>query len=195
MVSSPAAGRTLGIVNRALLGLALLLGACGGDDGHPCSGCVVDGATSSDAASDGKAPSDGPIGTGCPASFVSIAGGQGTHRYRRIDATEEWREQREECAGFSDSAYLAVPDDAAELAAIATLSAASASWVGISDAATEGSFVTVKGAAATFLPWDNGQPDNGGAQGEDCVMVQTSSSKMRDERCGTKLRAVCECEP
>jgi len=192
----PARGRSYnGRVNLGLVGLALLLGACGGDDGQPCHGCAVDASSSSDAARDAIEPTDGPIGTGCPASFTAITGGQGAHRYRRIDATEEWKEQRDECAGLSNSAYLAVPDDAAELAAIATLSAASATWIGISDTATEGTFVTVKGAAATFLPWDNGQPDNGGAQGEDCVMIQTSSSKMRDERCGTKFRAVCECEP
>ncbi|MEO7095623.1 MAG: lectin-like protein, partial [Polyangiales bacterium] len=81
------------------------------------------------------------------------------------------------------------------LAAIATLSAASASWIGISDIATENAFVTVKGVAATFLPWDSNQPDNQGTGGQDCVIIQTSSSKLRDESCSSKFRAVCECEP
>jgi hypothetical protein len=174
---------------------ALLVSACGGDDGHSCSGCLADSQTPSDASSDATAPTDAPVTSGCPAGFASIAGGQGAHRYKLINSTDDWSEQRGKCAAMSSSAYLAIPDDATELGAIATLSAASASWVGISDTATEGAFVTVKGVAATFLPWDGGQPDNAGPQGEDCVMIQTSSSKLRDEKCGTKYRAVCECEP
>ena len=173
---------------------ALLISACGGDDGHSCSTCVSDAPTPpSDGSSDASDPTDAPITSGCPAGFASVAGGQGTHRYRLINATDDWTEQVAVCSATSSSAYLAIPDDAAELAAIATLSAASASWVGISDTATENNFVTVKGVAATFLPWDNNQPDDNG--GEDCVMIQTSSSKLRDEKCNTKLRAVCECEP
>ena len=172
---------------------ALLVSACGGDDGNPCSACVADAPSSSDASSDASEPSDAPITSGCPATFASITGGQAAHRYRLINATDDWSEQRGTCTAMSNSAYLAIPDNAAELAAIAMLSAASASWVGISDMATENTFITVKGAAATFLPWDTNQPDDNG--GEDCVMVQTSSSRLRDEKCSTKYRAVCECEP
>jgi hypothetical protein len=186
------------MVNRAFVVLsvsALLVGACGGDDGHSCSTCLFDAALILDATSDSPTTSDAPVTSGCPVSFMAIAGGQGTHRYRLINATDEWSLQMGTCAAMSDSAYLAVPDDAAELAAIATLSAASASWVGISDTATEAAYLTVLGGAATYLPWDINQPDDAGPQGEDCVMIQTSSSKLRDEKCNTKFRAVCECEP
>ncbi len=196
-MSATVDGHTRGSVNRFLvlaLG-ALLVSACGGDDGHSCAACVVDAQSSSDAASDAAEPTDAPLTSGCPASFSSITGGQGAHRYRLINATDDWSEQRGACAAMSTSAYLAIPDDAAELAAIAMLSAASASWVGISDTVTENTFVTVKGAAATFLPWDTNQPDDNGSQGEDCVVIQTSSSKLRDEKCSTNYRAVCECEP
>lgn len=133
--------------------------------------------------------------SGCPAGFAMIAGGQGMHRYRLINATDGWSAQRGACTAITSSAYLAIPDDAEELEAIATLSAASASWVGLSDTVTEGVFVTVKGTAAAYLPWDANQPDDNGTQGEDCVIIQTSSAKLRDERCTSKFRAVCECEP
>lgn len=159
-------------------------GTCVRDDGATDAGRTDAPAT--DAASD--AP------TGCPANYQTIAGGQGTHRYRVINTTDTWQTQRGVCATSSSSAYLAIPDDPAELAAIATLSASSSVWVGISDTATENTFLTVKGAAATFLPWDNGQPDDQGP-GEDCVIIRSSSSKLRDERCNTDYRAVCECEP
>lgn len=180
----------------ALVLVSALLAACGGDDGHSCTTCLVDSQVVADAgASDAVESSDAPVASSCPASFAAISGGQGTHRYRLINATEGWSEQVGECAATSGSAYLAIPDDAAELMAIATLSAASATWVGISDTASETTFVTVKGTAATYLPWDNNQPDDNGGGGEDCVIIQTSTSKLRDEKCSSKFRAVCECEP
>lgn len=180
-------------VTRGLLGLALVLAGCG-SDGSSCTTCLSDAIVSSDGASDGIQPSDAPVISGCSAMFTTITGGQGTHRYRLINATAEWSEQMTACAALSSSAYLAIPDDAGELGAIATLSASSASWVGISDTATEGTYLTVRGVVATYLPWDNNQPDDAG-EGEDCVRLQTSSSKLRDDKCDTELRAVCECEP
>jgi hypothetical protein len=157
---------------------------CVGDNGG------ADGGTDSTTS---DAPADAPV-VGCPGDYVTISGGQGNHRYRLVNMSENWQMQRAFCTSTTSSAYLAIPDDIGELTAIATLSAASQSWVGVSDTATENTFVTVKNLPQTFLPWDTGQPDDAGP-GEDCVVIQTSSSKLRDERCGNKLRAVCECEP
>lgn len=139
------------------------------------------------------APVDAPI-VGCPSQYMPITGGQANHRYQVVLMTDNWQNQRAFCTSTTSSAYLAIPDDLAELDAIATLSAASASWVGVSDIITENMFLTVKGVPATFLPWVPGQPDNQGP-GEDCVIIETAMSKYRDERCNTKFRAVCECEP
>ncbi len=139
------------------------------------------------------APLDAPI-TGCPNPYQPITGGQANHRYQVVVMTANWQDQRAFCASTSTSAYLAIPDDLAELDAIATLSAASVSWVGISDTVTENMFQTVKNVAATYLPWAGGQPDDQGP-GEDCVIIETNGSRFKDERCNTKFRAVCECEP
>jgi hypothetical protein len=125
----------------------------------------------------------------CPASYVALAGLP--HRYRAITATTAWSAQRDACA--AEATYLAIPDDQPELAAINTLAGAG-TWVGIHDEANEGTYVTVLGAPATFLPWDTGQPDNA-APGEDCVRLSTSSLKLRDERCTSLWRGVCECVP
>ncbi len=135
---------------------------------------------------------DAPI-TGCPSNFMAIAGGQGAHVYRSIPMTSSWQSQRTLCSATASAAYLAIPDDLAELQAISTL-ATDEVWVGISDTATENAFLTVKGVPATFLPWDNNQPDDQGP-GEDCVIIHRQSSKLRDERCSDRFRAVCECEP
>ena len=97
------------------------------------------------------------------------------------------------CQADGANVYLAVPDDATELQAILTL-AGSDVWVGVSDIAVEGSFVTVLGAAATFLPWAAGQPDNSGG-GSDCVTALSASATYDDKRCSNAAIAVCECEP
>lgn len=135
---------------------------------------------------------DAPPVTGCPGGYAAITGGQGTHLYRIVTTAANWNNQRDFCRATTTSAYLAIPDDAGELTAIATLSASTIFWVGVSDSATEGMWVNTKGATQTFLPWQNGAPDDNGP-GEDCVASTTT--EFNDDRCNTQYRAVCECEP
>jgi hypothetical protein len=168
----------------------------GASAGAYANRCVGDGGTNdagTDSSGGADAATDAPV-VGCPAGYATIPGGQGNHLYRLVNNSENWQTQRAFCTSTTSSAYLAIPDDLAELTAIATLSAATQSWVGISDMAMENTFVTVNGMPQTFLPWDTGQPNDSGP-GEDCVAIQTSTSKLRDERCNNRLRAVCECEP
>ncbi len=131
--------------------------------------------------------------TGCPGNYATIAGGQGTHRYRIVPSAN-WNQQRDMCLATTSSAYLAIPDDLLELQALATLAAVPRFWVGISDQATENTWVTTKGTPQTFLPWVTGAPDDANP-GEDCVEGVTASSQINDERCNTQYVAVCECEP
>lgn len=171
-------------------------GESAGTFANECVGGEQVSDAGTDAPGDG-APADGPPTTGCPAGYATITGGEGTHRYRLagvpVGDTANWNGQRDFCASTSASAYLAIPGDATELAAIATLSASTRFWIGVSDEATEDVWQTVKGTPQTFLPWANGEP-NDGNPGEDCVAA--SSTELTDERCGnTQLRAVCECEP
>jgi hypothetical protein len=151
-----------------------------GIDGRP-----IDGATDS--------AIDSP-NAGCPAGYNSIAGGQGTHVYKLLSATDAWDTQRAACAATSASAYLAIPDGLPELQAIATLGAQPRFWVGIDDMATEGTYVTVRNTAQTYLPWETGAP-NDGPPPEDCVELVSATSQINDERCSTQYVAVCECEP
>lgn len=157
---------------------------CVGGGGQPDAGV--------DASTGGDASIDAPVPAGCPSGYNTINGGQGTHRYQLINMAENWGTQRAFCAATSSSAYLAIPDDQSELDAIQTLGAAPQVWVGITDSAMENTWRNVKGVVQTFLPWNTGQPDDAGP-GEDCVITQ--GNKLSDERCSTKFRAVCECEP
>jgi len=155
-----------------------------GQDGGPIDSPTIDGPMI-----------DAPITVGCPGNYATIAGGQGTHRYRLVVGTANWDQQRAFCVATTSSAYLAIPDDLGELQALATLAGVARFWVGITDQATENTWLTTKGgAAATFLPWVTGAPDDQNP-GEDCVEGVTATSQINDERCNTQYVAVCECEP
>jgi hypothetical protein len=146
-----------------------------------------------DAGADGTSAT-GDAANHCPTTFATLAGGTPGHRYRALAASNNWQLQVNACLAESTFAYLAIPDDATELAALDTLAGASPSyWVGIDDLTTEGTFLTVKNMPATFLPWDPPAPDDAGP-GEDCVEALTTLAKFNDQRCNMQLPAICECE-
>lgn len=127
----------------------------------------------------------------CPPDFSSTGGLQ--HVYKLIAMTNDWMMQSAACTASGSGAYLAIPDDPTELAALDALAGAPLYWVGIDDLANEGTFVTVKGAPATYLPWATGQPDN--AANSDCVAAISASAQIQDDKCNTHYPAICECEP
>jgi hypothetical protein len=110
------------------------------------------------------------------------------HLYFKGTSTVAWLAAATGCRAHQ-RAFLAVPDDAAELAALQAL-AAGTFWVGISDRLTEGTFVAETGGAPTFLSWKNGEPDAVGDQ--DCVEA-TATTISTDDCTGSRL-FVCECE-
>jgi hypothetical protein len=129
----------------------------------------------------------------CPATYMALPNA-GSHVYRLTNNAQQWVTQRDRCN--ADGAYLAIPDNVGELQAITTAAAAARTWVGITDFQNEGTFVTVRGATPTFLPWAATEPDNpGGAGGEDCVSALMSSPTIATDRCSSSFPAVCECEP
>lgn len=141
------------------------------------------------------APIDVPIDTApaCPPSYAAVTGAPANRVYRLITNQESWETQRTACAADGANAYLAIPDDAEELMAINTLLPNGVDWwIGVGDAATEGTYVNVKGAPQTFLPWDQNQPNN--INNADCVEVHEYNQRWNDTTCGMDLRAICECE-
>jgi hypothetical protein len=166
----------------------------GDSAGSYANSCVGDGTDAGvrDGMGGDALPPDG--GGGCPGSYNAVNGGQGNHVYRVLTATSGWDTQRAACAADGANAYLAIPGDANELAAIASLLQQTQTfWVGISDQQTEGTYLTVKGDAASFLPWESGQPNNTG--NSDCVEASSTQHTYNDRSCGAPERAVCECEP
>lgn len=150
--------------------------------------CVPGGAPGPGADAGVDAPSDAMPAGKCPAGYAAVAGS--AHLYKAL-AGVSWDEARMMCDQSSRAAYLAIPDDATELANLATV-AGPPLWLGLDDKGDEGNFVTQKGAPAVFLPWAPGQP-NLGAQ-NDCVAA-ISATQIATEKCSVKHAAVCECEP
>jgi hypothetical protein len=156
---------------------------CVGDESDIDAG-PGDGNVTVDASSDG---SDEP----CPATYVMLAGA-GSHLYRLVSTPNAWANQRATCRADGNQVQLALPDTAAELQAISTLAAAP-SWIDISDASLEGSYVASGNVAATFLPWAASEPDNSGNQ--DCVRALLGGLFIETQQCSTPAVAVCECVP
>jgi hypothetical protein len=127
----------------------------------------------------------------CPVGYAAMPGVT-THLYRKVVTAAGWSTHMTACATDGANAYLAIPNDATELAALVTLANADV-WVGITDTATEGTFQTVRGAIATFLPWSASEPDNNGNQ--DCVGAKKDDGKLETLQCTTSHVAICECEP
>lgn len=153
-----------------------------GQDGGP-----IDTPSGIDAAIDSSA-------AGCPGNYVTITGGQGTHRYRLM-TSGNWGQLNDMCKATTSSAYLAIPDDPAELQALATVAAQSPFWVGVTDDPTEGVWVTTKGTAQTYLPWQTGAPNLVSNNQDDCVEVNMATLQFKDERCNNGRVGLCECEP
>lgn len=168
-------------------------GELSGDLGGQCVG----GMAGVDGGVDGPM-TDAPAG-GCPASYMMVTG-TGTHRYRVVSAPAAWAAQRSACAADSTSAYLAVPNDQAELTALLATSSAVRVWVGIDDQTTENSYVTTRGGvfAANDPLWDVGEPDNAPFNGNgesDCAVGVKASNQVADTKCGDPYPAICECDP
>jgi hypothetical protein len=155
--------------------------------GQCVGGTVVDAGLIDTPTTDIDAPN-----AGCPAGYNDLPTAPG-HKYRLLASSESWAAQRQACAATSASAYLAIPDSDEELVALGQL-ADTLFWVGIEDP-TEGMYINVLGQPQTYLPWSPGEPDNGGPGGSDCVASDDNVPLLRDERCQTKYRAVCECVP
>lgn len=156
--------------------------------GGLANACVPGASPGADAGVDAP-PVDGPPSAGCPAGYAPIAGS--AHAYKVL-ANTTWDTARAECKATSSAAYLAVPDDAGELARLAA-AAGAPFWIGVDDQLTEGAYATQKGGAAAFLPWAAGEPDNGPPE-QDCV-AGVSPTQIATDRCSTRHDAVCECEP
>jgi hypothetical protein len=109
--------------------------------------------------------------------------------YRPVATTTSWQNAETDCINDVPGAtHLIVLSRQSEV----TYMASQLGWIGLSDRAVEGQFVTVTGETGDVRPWASGQPDNGGGN-ENCAQMKTGGT-IDDDQCGNPHKYVCECD-
>ena len=97
-----------------------------------------------------------------------------------------WTAAQAACLGLG--ATLATVQSDGQQSIVAALSAnysagSPDAWLGATDQAVEGTFLWVDDSALTYSNWRAGEPNNGGANGEDCVVIEGDNpAKEWDDR-------------
>ena len=174
-------GRTVGglsilVAIVASGGCALFLGSDAAGDGDG------DGDVEVDAAVDIRSSACGP-------DYAPTVNGELTVKIVHLPLV--WDEAMASCE--ADGARLAVLDTLAKIAAVQPLLLDNRTFIGMSDVASEGTFLWVDGTpvASGAPPWVGGQPDNGGGD-QNCGAIRMSGG-FDDEFCDRDEAYVCEC--
>lgn len=153
-----------------------------------------------DAAIDATRPDAGvPL---CPLGYAPINGSE--TQYRIVEVNVPWAAAAADCnddddlvSGITGHTHLVVVGSAAEKTLL-TNQPSGNTWVGLTDAAAEGTFVWVTNEDTNGFPmvgmqppWDAGDPDGGAA--ENCVRFKNSFD-FEDKPCGDSDSYVCECD-
>ncbi len=131
----------------------------------------------------------------CPAGYTASGSASVPSSYRFVDSTETFATAVSDCANdLAGKTHLAIIDDATERGVVDARAGNRTVWIGITDAADEGTWLTVRGAAATYFNWATGEPNNAFGV-EDCGEMQDGGA-FNDASCGgaTQRRYVCECD-
>jgi hypothetical protein len=150
-----------------------------------------DNASAIDAGGIDAAPfADGPDGSqntidgepACATNPAYVAVGQLVNRYKSVLSQVPWADAVADCA--ADGAYLWIVNTSDEAAAI------DEDWMGITDDATEGVWLTVHGDPAPYLDWSPMEPDGGTT--ENCGRNEDTTFESRE--CTDTRDYACECE-
>lgn len=170
----------------------VLLAGCRAQLGSPS----VDDETKLDGGSDGGSgalidapPADGTsYAASCMAAGYTAASAT-TSLYRVAAAGKTWVNAEAECAAdVAGATHLVVLSSQAE---VDYVKATRLGWVGLSDRATEGTFVNVTAEPNDVRPFASGQPDNGGGN-ENCVQLKAGG--LDDDQCNNNHAFLCECD-
>lgn len=167
---------------RWLCALAVVTG-CGriGFDG------VLDGRPVEDAGTTGSEAGSTPdvAASACRTAPGYVQAGGSVHTYKVVQGNDGWSVAESSCK--ADGAYLAILDDAAETAILP-----GNGWVGLTDVATEGTWLTVHGDPAPFLPWKPAEPAGGVVK--NCARFDDVGRQLEARGCTDTRDWICECD-
>jgi len=133
-------------------------------------------------------PFDDTAPVNCPQGYASI--GIAGSKYKPIDNSLTWSQAQAACV--ADGTHLAIIDNINERSAVTGLLPTRDLWLGVTDRITIGTWRTVTGDIATYLPWDSSEPD---ADVTDrCVETEFPLYGFIDQDCTSDRRFVCECD-
>ncbi len=127
---------------------------------------------------------EGPAFTqgACGASEIQ---GPGDRCYYASSSTANFAAAEADCQSRGSGWHLAGVSDSTENGLVASLIACAPGWIGLTDAATEGSFTWTEGGNDTLSNWSSGEPS-----GDDCVAM-LANGQWEDRSCSDSLPYVC----
>ena len=117
----------------------------------------------------------------------------GTKCLKFFAANATFDEARKSCKCDNAGELVSVPDEARNTLIKQLTGGKVKTWIGGTDAVTEGTFTWTDGTAWSFTKWMNAnQPNNGGTDGnQDCVIIREDGT-WDDVDCATQRSYVCE---
>jgi hypothetical protein len=139
---------------------------------------------------------DGEIDSGatdCPVGCTQDWASGSSYLFCNLDDT--WSNAQVTCQSYGYD--LVIVNDATEDAYLdATATAINPSkyfFFGLTDSATEGSFLWIDGSTPSYTNWSGGEPDDGGG-GSDCAGFSTATSGWSDVLCTGTRGWICEAQ-
>ncbi|XP_070592852.1 C-type lectin domain family 4 member A-like [Erythrolamprus reginae] len=113
-----------------------------------------------------------------------------THVYYFSETEENWEMARQKCVNCDS--HLVIINNKQEQDFVAQILKQSI-WLGLSDKETEGTWRWVDGSPLGERSWRHREPNNAGANGEDCAVLY-KEGLWNDIHCSSPVRFVCEKE-
>jgi hypothetical protein len=160
--------------------------------------CVNDEADAGMTMSDGGTSPGEDAGTLADAGPIPDAGDcpggirrPGGHCYRYVGSASAFAAARSTCGSWGGSADLLVLDSAAEESWVeANVAPLADYWLGISDNAVEGTWLTITSTTPAYVHWAGSGPSGGNAS--DCGTYGVADDLWHDSRCNEASAIVCE---
>jgi cysteine-rich repeat protein len=147
----------------------------------------------------GEECDDGNVlgGDGCEADCAfACMSGSGAYRanflgstcHASFTASKTWPDAEAACVGLGGH-LVSIPNAEVNALAHSLVPSGARVWIGLTDQASEGSFVWTDGTPATYTRWASGEPSNSGSA-EDCAEL-TDEAYWNDSSCSSSLGFVC----